>query len=246
MRLKNKVSIITGAAMGIGRATALLFAREGACVVVADINDKGGTETVRFIEENGGQAIFVHTDVGVPQEIESMVARAVRTYGRLNIVHSNAFWRVAKPAVDASLEDWQRTIDVTLRAAFLCAKYSIPHMLKGSGGVIVFTASVQGIVAVANDAPYQAAKGGLLALTRSLAMDYSPAIRVNAILPGPIMTPAWDGVAPEDIQKVASETLLKRLGKPEEVAEVALFLASDASSYMTGSSVIVDGGWTAK
>src|SRR3990172_7405268 len=100
MRLKNKVSIITGAAMGIGRATALLFAREGACVVVADINDKGGTETVRFIEENGGQAIFVHTDVGVPQEIESMVARAVRTYGRLNIVHSNAFSRGAKPARD--------------------------------------------------------------------------------------------------------------------------------------------------
>jgi len=240
------VAIITGAATGIGRATALLFAREGASVVVADINKKSGTQTVQSIQESGGRAIFVHTDVGVPEEIEALVGRAVSAYGRLNILHSNAFWRVAKPAVEASLEDWQRTMDVTLRAAFLCAKYSIPHLLKVGGGVIVFTASVQGIVAVANDAPYQAAKGGLLALTRSLAMDYSPSIRVNSILPGPILTPAWNGVSSEDIQKVAEETMLKRMGLPEEVAEVALFLASEASSYMTGSAVIVDGGWTAK
>jgi NAD(P)-dependent dehydrogenase (short-subunit alcohol dehydrogenase family) len=246
MRLRNKVAIITGAATGIGRATALLFAREGASVVVADINEKNGTQTVLSIQEAGGRAIFVHTDLAVPNEIEALVEETIKTYGQLNILHSNAFWRVAKPAVEASLEDWQRTIDVTLRAAFLCAKYSIPHLLKGGGGTIVFTASIQGIVAVANDAPYQAAKGGLLALTRSLAMDYSPSIRVNSILPGPILTPAWDGVRSEDMHKVAEETMLKRLGLPEEVAEVALFLASDASSYMTGSSVIVDGGWTAK
>ena len=185
MRLKNKVAIITGAATGIGRATALLFAREGASVVVADINEKNGTQTVQSIQEAGGRAIFVHTDLAIPNEIEALVEETIKTYGHLNILHSNAFWRVAKPAVEASLEDWQRTIDVTLRAAFLCAKYSIPHLLKGGGGTIVFTASIQGIVAVANDAPYQAAKGGLLALTRSLAMDYSPSIRVNSILPGP-------------------------------------------------------------
>jgi NAD(P)-dependent dehydrogenase (short-subunit alcohol dehydrogenase family) len=246
MRLKNKVAIITGAASGIGRATALLFAREGAAVVVADVNNKNGAQTVQSIQEAGGRAIFVHTDLAVPNEIETLVEETIKTYGQLNILHSNAFWRVAKPAMEASLEDWQRTIDVTLRAAFLCAKYAIPHLQKAGGGVIVFTASVQGIVAVANDAPYQAAKGGLLALTRSLAMDYSPSIRVNSILPGPILTPAWNDVSSEDIRKVAEETMLKRLGMPEEVAEVALFLASDASSYMTGSSVIVDGGWTAK
>ena len=246
MRLKDRVAIITGAATGIGRATALLFAREGAAVVVADVNKKDGAQTVQSIQEAGGRAIFVHTDLAVPAEIEALVEETIRTYGHLNILHSNAYWRVAKPAVEASLEDWQRTIDVTLRAAFLCAKYSIPHLLKGGGGTIVFTASIQGIVAVANDAPYQAAKGGLLALTRSLAMDYSPTIRVNSILPGPILTPAWNGVSSEDIHKVAEETMLKRLGMPEEVAEVALFLASDASSYMTGSSVIVDGGFTAK
>ena len=246
MRLKNRVAIITGAATGIGRATALLFAREGAAVVVADINKKNGAQTVQAIQETGGQAIFVHTDLAFPNEIEALVEETIKAYGQLNILHSNAFWRVAKPAVEASLEDWQRTIDVTLRAAFLCAKYAIPHLQKAGGGVIVFTASIQGIVAVANDAPYQAAKGGLLALTRSLAMDYSPSIRVNSILPGPILTPAWNGISSEDVRKVAEETMLKRLGMPEEVAEVALFLASDASSYMTGSSVIVDGGFTAK
>ena len=246
MRLQNKVAIITGAATGIGRATALLFAREGASVVVADINKKSGVQTVQSIQDAGGRALFVHTDLAIPSEIEALVEQTITAYGHLNILHSNAFWRVAKSAVEASLEDWQRTIDVTLRAAFLCAKYSIPYLLRGGGGVIVFTASVQGIVAVANDAPYQAAKGGLLALTRSLAIDYSPSIRVNSILPGPILTPAWNGVNSEDIQKVAEETMLKRMGLPEEVAEVALFLASDASSYMTGSSVIVDGGWTAK
>ena len=246
MRLKDRVAIITGAATGIGRATALLFAREGAAVVVADVNKKDGAQTVQSIQEAGGRATFVHTDLAVPAEIEALVEETIRTYGHLNILHSNAYWRVAKPAVEASLEDWQRTIDVTLRAAFLCAKYSIPHLLKGGGGAIVFTASIQGIVAVANDAPYQAAKGGLLALTRSLAMDYSPTIRVNSILPGPILTPAWNGVSSEDIQKVAEETMLKRMGLPEEVAEVALFLASEASSYMTGSAVIVDGGFTAK
>jgi NAD(P)-dependent dehydrogenase (short-subunit alcohol dehydrogenase family) len=246
MRLQNKVAIITGAATGIGRATALLFAREGASVVVADISKKSGVQTVQSIQDAGGRAIFVHTDLAVPEQIEALVEQTIRSYGHLNILHSNAFWRVAKPAVEASLEDWQHTIDVTLRAAFLCAKYSIPQLLKSGGGTIVFTASIQGIVAVANDAPYQAAKGGLLALTRSLAIDYSPSIRVNSILPGPILTPAWNGVSSEDMQKAAEETMLKRLGLPEEVAEVALFLASDASSYMTGSSVIVDGGFTAK
>ncbi|MFN8007547.1 MAG: SDR family oxidoreductase [Terriglobia bacterium] len=246
MRLKNKVAIITGAASGIGRATALLFAREGASVVVADVNKEGGTQTVQSIQEAGGRATFVPTDLSRPEEIEALVQQTIAAYGCLHILHSNAFWRVAKPAVETSLDEWQRTIDITLRAAFLCAKYSIPHLQKAEGGVIVFTASVQSIVGVPNDASYQAAKGGLLALTRSLAVDYGPAIRVNAILPGPIFTPAWDGITPEETERVAEDTILKRLGRPEEIAEAALFLASDASSYMTGASLVVDGGWTAK
>lgn len=246
MRLKDKVAIITGAASGIGRATAFLFAQEGAAVVAADIDATGGQETVEKIRQKNGKANFVHTDVGVPEEVQALVERAVQFYGRLNILHSNAFWRVARPAVEASLEDWQRTIDVTLRAAFLSAKYAFPYMLNSKGGVMVITASAQSIVAVPNDAAYQAAKGGLLALTRSLAIDYGPAIRVNALLPGPILTRAWDGVAEEDRQKAANDTILKRLGRPEEVAEAALFLASDASSYMTGSAVVIDGGYTAK
>lgn len=246
MRLKDKIAVITGAATGIGRATAVLFATEGATVVVADINDQAGGETVQQITQGGGSAVFVHTDVGVPEDAAALVQEAIRRYGRVDILHSNAFWRVAKPALETTLEDWQRTHDVTLRATFLLAKSAIPHMLKAGRGVIVITASVQSIVAVAGDAPYQAAKGGLLALTRSLALDYAPVIRVNAILPGPILTPAWDGIAEPEREEIANSTILRRLGKPEEVAEVALFLASDSSSYMTGASVVVDGGYTAQ
>ncbi|MBM3802311.1 MAG: SDR family oxidoreductase, partial [Acidimicrobiia bacterium] len=155
--------------------------------------------------------------------------------------------RLPPPApIGLNLDAFALPHDVTLRATFLLAKSAIPHMLKAGRGVIVITASVQSIVAVAGDAPYQAAKGGLLALTRSLALDYAPVIRVNAILPGPILTPAWDGIAEPEREEIANSTILRRLGKPEEVAEVALFLASDASSYMTGASVVVDGGYTAQ
>jgi NAD(P)-dependent dehydrogenase (short-subunit alcohol dehydrogenase family) len=246
MRLKNKVAIITGAASGIGRATAQLFAREGAAVVVADVNDRGGQETVRLIEQEHGTSAFVHTDVSVPEDIAAMVERAVQLYGHLDILHSNAYWRVAKTATEATLEDWQRTHDICLRATFLCAKHAIPHLLQAGGGVIVITASTQSLVAVPHDTPYQAAKGGLLAMTRSLALDYGPAIRVNAVLPGAILTPTWDGVSEADLQQVANDTMLKRLGRPEEIAEAVLFLASDASSYMTGAAVVVDGGFTAR
>ena len=240
MMLKDKVAMITGASTGIGRATARLFAEQGAKVVVVDINDADGQQTVAGIEEKGGDAFYLHSDVGVMDQVQAMVKRAIDHYGQVDIVHSNAYASVDGCAHEISEEDWDRTLDVSLKATWMIAHYILPKMqVQQNGGVFIITGSVHSIRGYVHATAYQAAKGGLLALTRALAIDYAPTIRVNAILPGAVETqPATE----EERKRTAEMCPLNRNGQPEDIAQAALFLASDMSSYMTGTSLIVDGG----
>ncbi len=242
MLLPGKVALITGAASGIGRATAELFARNGASVAVVDVNEAGGLETVKNIHAAGGNAIFIRADVGRMEEVRAMVERVTDHFGELHIVHSNAASYTEKNATDLTEAEWDRTLDICLKATWMIAHHAIPHILAAGGGTIVITGSVHAIRGYANYTPYQAAKGGLLALTRSLAADYAPTIRVNTILPGAIVTGLWDKVTDAEREDIAQMCPLKRNAAPEEVASVALFLASDMSSYITGTSIVVDGG----
>ncbi len=245
MRLAGKVAIITGAASGIGRATAIRFAQEGAQVVVADVNQAGGESCVAHIKAEGGQALFTKTDVGLETDLQQMVDLTVETYGGLDILHNNAYWADAKLAKDTTVENWQRTLDVTLRAALLGTNLAVPHMRQRGGGGILNTGSVQSIVGVPGFAAYQAAKGGIFALTRALALELVPDIRVIAILPGAVDTPAVAMSEEQDLGSLLTMIPMGRLGTPAEIANVALFLASDEASYITGAGIVVDGGYSA-
>lgn len=244
MRLAGKVAIITGAASGIGQATAIRFAQEGAQIVVADINQVGGQATVEQIKREEGQATFIATDVSQEADLQRMIELAVTTYGGLDVLYNNAYWTEAKIALETTLENWQRTLDVSLRSVFLASKLAIPHLRARGGGVILNTASVHSIVGVRSYAAYQAAKGGVLSLTRALALELAPDIRVVAILPGAIDTPAVAIDDKSSINTLIASIPMKRLGRPEEIANLALFLASDEASYITGTGVIADGGYT--
>ena len=247
MRLAGKVAIITGAGSGIGRAAAIRFVQEGAKVVVADINPAGGAETVALAtanEANGGAAIFVQTDVASEGDIERMIETAVQTYGGLDILYNNAYWTEARTTEETTMDNWQRTIDVTLRAVWLGAKHAIPHLRARGGGVILSTASVQSLVGIAGYAAYQAAKGGVMAFTRALALEVvGDNIRVVAVLPGAIDTPAVRISQDIDVSQFEATIPMKRLGRPEEIANAALFLVSDEASYITGTGLLVDGGY---
>lgn len=247
MRLPGKIAIITGAASGIGEATALRFAQEGAKVVVADINASGGEATVAQIRAHGGEAAFIRTDVGQEADVQAMIDFAVATYGGLDILHNNAYWTDARTALDTTLDNWQRTIDVTLRAVWLGAKFATPPMQARGAGVIINTASVQSVVGFPGYAAYQAAKGGVMTLTRALALELAPAIRVVAVLPGAIDTPAVHiSQDPGLVDSIIATVPLRRLGKPEEIAATALFLASDEAGFVTGTGFLVDGGYAAQ
>ena len=246
MLLENKVAIITGGSSGIGKATAYLFAEHGATIVIADIDEQGGIETTEYINNNSGKALFVNTDVSQMDQVKNLVDTTIETYRTIDIVHSNAAINPKVDALETTEDIWDKTVDIGLKATWMIAHHSLPYMIKQESGVIVVTGSVHSIRGYPSNTPYQAAKGGVLALTRSLAADYAPNIRVNAILPGAIETPLWDklGITPEESRKSANMCVLKRNGQPEEVAQAALFLASDMSSYITGTHIIVDGGLT--
>jgi NAD(P)-dependent dehydrogenase (short-subunit alcohol dehydrogenase family) len=248
MRLKGKVAIITGAASGIGRATAQLFVNEGARVVIADVNTEMGQETIELIEENQkGGAIFVQTDVARHDEVKEMARATVQNFGRLDILVNNAADRdPGKPVVECPEEEWDRTVAITLKGPYLCAKHSIPEMAKVGGGTIVNVSSIAGIVTFPNGPAYAASKAGLNQLTKNIALDYRHQnIRVNAICPGVIDTP---GTAREkqneEWRSYTNERILPgRWGTVEEIAYAILFLASDESSYLNGAVIVADGGW---
>ena len=251
MRLNNKSAIVTGAGSGLGRAAALLFAREGAKVLVAANRDKDGEQTVKSIKDNSGDAIFTQVDVTRASDLEKAVKTAVDKYGKLNIMFNNAGTPgPGKLIADLTEEEWNRVLAVNLTGVFLGTKYAIPEMLKGGGGVIINVSSVAALMPRRYAGSYAAAKAGVIQLTRVTALEYARKnIRVNCILPGPIDTPFFSKVAGGDPDKIAAfkEKVLKevpmgRFAQPEEIARVALFLASDEASYITGAAFAADGG----
>lgn len=247
-RLRDKVAIITGGASGIGRACAILFAREGARVVVADIDAEGGEETVRLIGE--GRARFVATDVTVARDAERLVTETFRAFGAVHAAVFTAGIIRYGTVVDTPEDVWDRVVGVNLKGIFLCAKYVVPAMIASGGGSIVNTSSAAGLVGAANQCAYDAAKAGVVNLSRQMALDFASAnIRVNCLVPGGIDTPmsrsfiAQRGAHLEDVAR--GWGAVKRFGTAEEVARVALFLASDEASFVTGAPIVVDGGFTA-
>jgi NAD(P)-dependent dehydrogenase (short-subunit alcohol dehydrogenase family) len=246
--LKEKVAIVTGGASGIGRATAILFAREGAKVVVADRDPTGGQETVRMIEGEGGQAIFVQTDVSRAEDVQRMVRETVSTYGRLDVLFNNAGIGETAKVTEASVEHWDKVLAVNLRSVFLGCKYAIPEMVKVGGGSIINNASILAEVGFSNAPAYSASKHGVVGLTQTIALDHAAeGIRANTVCPGFIRTPmVTEGLDPETRDYIAGLHPLGRMGEPEEVAEAVLFLASDRSSFVTGTCLFVDGGYTAR
>jgi NAD(P)-dependent dehydrogenase (short-subunit alcohol dehydrogenase family) len=241
----GKVALVTGAGSGIGRASALAFAREQARVVVADISDEGGEETVRLIEKAGGEATFVRADVSRADEVQALIDEVVRSRGRLDYAHNNAgvLGKMSSTA-DCPEEEWDRTIAINLKGVWLCMRSEIPQMLSQGGGAIVNTSSAAGLVAFQGLPAYVASKHGVAGLTKVAALDYARAgIRVNAVCPGFINTPLVGDVASGDFGRLLP---IGRLGKPEEVAEAVVWLCSDAASYVTGHTMVVDGAMIAQ
>lgn len=250
-RVDGKVAIVTGGGSGIGRATALAFAREGAKVVVADVVVAGGEETVRMIQAAGGESVFVKTDVAKGAEVEALIAKTVATYGRVDCAFNNAGIEGQFTLTpEGTEENWNRVIDINLKGVWLCLKSEIAQMLKQGGGAIVNTASVAGLIGAAGGSAYVASKHGVNGLTKTAALEYAKqGIRVNAVCPGVIRTPMVEraiSANPQMAEFMAAVEPVGRLGKPEEIAEAVVWLCSDAASFVTGLPMVVDGGWTAQ
>jgi NAD(P)-dependent dehydrogenase (short-subunit alcohol dehydrogenase family) len=251
MRLKDKVAIITGAKSGIGFATALRLSAEGATVVIADIRD--ARPELDEIVQRGGEALFVQADVSSERQATALIEKTVSTYRRLDVLVNNAGIELAKKVTDTSEAEWDHLMDVNLKGVFLCSKAAIRAMQHIGRGVIINVASGLGLVGGPESAAYCASKGGVVQLTKALAIDHADdGIRVNCVCPGPVATPLLEAIIsassnPEERRRrIVDSILLNRLGRPEEIANVILFLASDESSFITGASIVVDGGATAR
>jgi len=252
-RLADKICVITGGGSGIGQATALCFAAEGAKVVVADINPNAASETSRLIEKNGAAALAVTVDVTQAASVQKMLHKAVEIFGRIDVLVNNAGLGFAATVEETDEADWDRLMAVNLKGVFLGCKYVVPIMRRQGGGVIVNTASVLALVGVQDRAAYCATKGGVAALTRAVALDHvRDGIRVNCVAPGSVETPYWTDIFAKSNDVAALRKNLEqrhpmeRLARPEEIAKAVLFLASDESSFCTGSTLVVDGGWAAR
>ena len=252
-RLADKICVITGGGSGIGQATALCFAAEGAKVVVADINPNAASETSRLIEKNGAAALAVTVDVTQAASVQKMLHKAVEIFGRIDVLVNNAGLGFAATVEETDEADWDRLMAVNLKGVFLGCKYVVPIMRRQGGGVIVNTASVLALVGVQDRAAYCASKGGVAALTRAVALDHvRDGIRVNCVAPGSVETPYWTDIFAKSNDVAALRKNLEqrhpmeRLARPEEIAKAILFLASDESSFCTGSTLVVDGGWAAR
>ena len=249
--VKDKVAIVTGARRGMGRTHALALAQAGAKVVVSDISLADCQQVVDEIKKAGGEAMAVKCDVSKKTEVDEMIKRAVEKYGRVDILVNNAGICQFKPFLELTEQEWDRTLDINLKGYFLCSQAVSREMVKQKSGVIVNIASVamgQQGVGFQNLAHYSASKGGIVAMTETMAQELGPYnIRVNAIAPGVIETPMIDPVKQDEkaMAGILTRIPLHRVGKPEEVSNLVLFLAAEASSYMTGSTVVIDGGWLA-
>ncbi len=250
--LDGKVALVTGGSTGIGKASALAFAREGARVVVGDTNAEEGKRTVDEIVGSSGEAIFVRTDVSSSADVENLIRQATEAYGRLDCAFNNAgiIGSIATPSHEYSEEDWDRVIGVNLKGVWLCMKHEIPQMLQQGGGVIVNTSSIWGLVGANGYSAYVASKHAVAGLTKTAALEYiGSGIRINAVNPGPIETAITQSVfkaVPEMQEQIITTTPIGRMGEPREVAEAVVWLCSEASSYVVGHTLLVDGGFVAQ
>ena len=249
-QFEGKVALVTGGSSGIGRATALAFARDGPSVVVADVNAEGGEETASRIKDAGGEASFVQADVSNNTDVEAMLEKTVSVYGRLDCAHNNAgVARATELTHEGSEDSWDFVIGINLKGVWLCMKHEITQMLKQGGGAIVNTASIAGLVGQPGGLSYPPSKAGVIALTKTAALEYAQlSIRVNAVCPGVIRTPLNEAqleTDPDLEKRHIAQHPMGRLGNPEEIAEAVIWLCSDAASFVTGHPMVVDGGLTA-
>ena len=252
MKLKDKIASVTGGSKGIGWGVATVFSQEGAKIAVVARNTQAGEQTAEEIRYKGGKAIFVSCDVSNEEQVKAMVQTTLDTYGQIDILVNNAGVGTYKSVLDTTSEEWDRCLAIDLKGVFLCSKYTIPHMQAVGKGAIVNMSSVHSHATVNGVAPYAASKGGITALTRNMAIDYGPTIRVNALAPGWVLTPliqdifnSYDDPA-EQLRLVEQRQVMKRIGTPEDIGYAAAFLASDEASFITGTQLFVDGGMTAQ
>ena len=242
---KDKVVLITGAASGIGQATALAFAKEGAHIALCDIQENKGIETAKLVEKLGGTSMYIHCNISEEEHVKSMIDTVIDKWGRIDCAFNNAgIEGTPRPSHECTLQDWNKILDVNLKGTWLCMKHEIKAMLENSGGTIVNCSSIAGLVGFVDLAPYTASKHGVIGLTKTAALEYAKKnIRINAVCPGPIDTPMLERFTHNDNTEFETTDPMGRVGQPEEIAEAVLWLSSPRSSYVTGQALAIDGGW---